>query len=80
MGRSENSIASQEKVGVLGKIDGRLGVIEYSDLPPEEQNARNPDGTLKFRAGNIATHVLNVDFVEKENKGGLRLPWHLAHK
>ncbi|MCH7755583.1 UDPGP type 1 family protein [candidate division KSB1 bacterium] len=70
----------EEKVGVLGKIDGRLGVIEYSDLPAETQTARNSDGTLKFRAGNIATHILDVDFVEKENKGGLRLPWHLAHK
>lgn len=70
----------QEKVGVLGRINGRLGVIEYSDLPEEEQNARNAEGTLKFRAGNIAIHVLSVDFVEQENRGGLRLPWHLAHK
>jgi len=70
----------EEKVGVLGKIDGRLGVIEYSDLPAEQQTARNSDGRLKFCAGNIATHILDRNFVEKETKGGLRLPWHLAHK
>lgn len=69
-----------EKVGVLGRIDGKLGVIEYSDLAEAEKTARNPDGTLKFRAGSIAIHILNVDFVELENEGGLKLPWHMAHK
>lgn len=69
-----------EKVGVLGRVDGRLGVIEYSDLSDEQKEARNPDGTLRFGAGNIAIHVLNVEFVEQENQGGLQLPWHVAHK
>ncbi len=69
-----------EKVGVLGTIGGRMGVIEYSDLSEEDKHARNPDGALKYRAGNTAIHVLDVDFVERENEGGLRLPWHVAHK
>lgn len=69
-----------EKVGVIGYINSKLGVIEYSDLPEEQQNARNPDGTLKFRGGSIAIHVFDVDFIEQENEGGLRLPWHVAHK
>ncbi len=69
-----------EKVGVLGRVDGKLGVIEYSDLSDDEKNARNEDGSLKFQAGNIAIHAFNVDFVERENRGGLRLPWHVAHK
>ncbi len=69
-----------EKVGVFGRINGRVGVIEYSDLSDEEKVARNPDGSLKYRWGNIAIHVLNVEFVEKENRGGLRLPWHRAYK
>jgi len=69
-----------EKVGVIGRIDGRLGVVEYSDLPDGEKAARNPDGTLKYDAGNLAIHILSVSFVEKETAGGLRLPWHVAHK
>lgn len=69
-----------EKVGVLGCVDSRLGVIEYSDLSKAQMQARNADGSLKFQAGNIAIHILNVDFVEKESEGGLRLPWHVAHK
>ncbi|RMF68675.1 MAG: UDPGP type 1 family protein [Calditrichaeota bacterium] len=73
-------IDPSEKVGVVGRIDGELGVIEYSDLPEAEKRARNPDGSLKFRGGSIAIHVLDVAFVERENEGGLRLPWHVAHK
>ncbi len=69
-----------EKVGVLASLDGRLGVVEYSDLPEHEKTARNADGTLKFRAGSIAIHIFNRDFIERENMGGLRLPWHVAHK
>ena len=70
----------EEKVGVIGRIEGRLGVIEYSDLPHELKYAQNDDGTLRFRAGSIAIHIFNVAFVEQENQGGFHLPWHLAKK
>lgn len=70
----------EEKMGVLGKINGKLGVIEYSDLSEEDSAARNADGSLKFRAGNLAIHVFDVAFVENLNRGGLKLPWHVAHK
>ncbi len=69
-----------EKVGVIGRADGRLGCIEYSDLPDELRHATDSEGQLLFRAGNIANHVLRVDFVELLTNGGLRLPWHLARK
>ncbi len=35
---------------------------------------------MKFRAGNIATHVFDVEFIEQENRKKQSLPWHLAHK
>ncbi len=69
-----------ERVGVCGLINGTLGVIEYSDLSEAEKNARNDDGSLKFQAGNIAIHMFDVSFIERETAGGLQLPWHLAHK
>ena len=69
-----------EKVGVLGRVDGQMGCIEYSDLPGELREAREPDGALRFRAGNIAVHALSVDFVARLTRGGLELPWHLARK
>ncbi len=69
-----------EKVGVIGRVDGKLGCIEYSDLPADLREARDERGKLRFGAGNIALHVIDVDFVEELNRGGLQLPWHLAKK
>jgi UDP-N-acetylglucosamine/UDP-N-acetylgalactosamine diphosphorylase len=69
-----------EKVGVFASSEGRLGIIEYSDLPAEMMNARAADGDLRFRAGNIAIHVFAIDFVRRLTQGGLRLPYHRAIK
>lgn len=70
-----------EKVGNFCFADGRLQVIEYSDLPEELARQTNPDGSLKFNAGSIAIHALRVSFIERLNAGGqLRLPWHRAEK
>ena len=80
---SSKVVAKQEpseKVGVLGRADGKLGCIEYSDLPDDLRNARDDDGQLTFRAGNIANHMLRRDFVERLTAGGLQLPWHMARK
>ncbi len=71
---------ADEKVGVIGKVDGQLGCIEYSDLPAELREARDPQGRLVFRAGNIAAHLLELDFVEELTREGLELPWHVARK
>jgi UDP-N-acetylglucosamine/UDP-N-acetylgalactosamine diphosphorylase len=70
----------KEKVGVLGLRDGKLCVIEYSDLPENIAKETDEKGSLKWWAGNIAIHVLDRDFVEKLNKGGFQLPYHKAEK
>jgi UDP-N-acetylglucosamine/UDP-N-acetylgalactosamine diphosphorylase len=72
--------AASEKVGVLALVDGRMGCVEYSDLPPELAERRAPDGKLVYAAGNIAVHAIEVDFVAELTRGGLALPWHLARK
>jgi len=69
-----------EKVGVLGRIDGRMGCIEYSDLPAEQREAVDDSGQLLFRAGNIAVHALEHRFVRELTRDGLDLPWHVARK
>jgi UDP-N-acetylglucosamine/UDP-N-acetylgalactosamine diphosphorylase len=71
---------ADEKVGVLARADGQMTCIEYSDLPEDLRQARDRDGQLRFRAGNIAAHVIDCDFVEELTRGGLDLPWHLARK
>lgn len=71
----------KEKVGNFCVGDGKLQVIEYSDLPDELAEQRDANGDLLFNAGSIAIHALAVSFVERLNKGGtLELVWHRAEK
>jgi UDP-N-acetylglucosamine/UDP-N-acetylgalactosamine diphosphorylase len=71
-----------EKVGVFAISQGRLTVIEYSDFPQELAVARNPDGSRRFDAGNIAIHLLSRSFVERltADAASFALPWHRANK
>jgi len=48
----------EEKVGVLGKVNGWPGVVEYNDLSQEEKYACDEEGHLKFYAGNTAMQVV----------------------
>ncbi len=70
----------EEKVGIVVDIDGHLQVIEYSELSREDMYARNEDGTLKYDAGNIAVHMISIDFLEKTYQHGDALPFHAALK
>lgn len=71
-----------EKVGNFTLADGRMMVIEYSDLPKEMAVAKNADGTRQFDAGSIAIHVISRAFVERltANPDRFGLPWHRAEK
>ncbi|MDO8302596.1 MAG: UDPGP type 1 family protein [Sedimentisphaerales bacterium] len=69
-----------EKVGNFCLVDGKVTVIEYSDLPDELANKRNPDGSLVFQLGSIAIHIISRKFVEKLNAKGFALPFHRAVK
>lgn len=69
-----------EKVGVVAEIDGRLEVIEYSDLPKELAEQLDATGQLTYWAGNIAIHVFNVSFLERLAQGHSMLPFHRAIK
>jgi len=69
-----------EKVGNFCLINGNVTVIEYSDLPDELAERRNPDGSLAFKLGSIAIHIINRTFVEKLNADGFSLPLHRAVK
>ena len=71
---------AREKVGVFGMVDGKLRVVEYSDMTREDMEARNADGGLTYGAGSIAIHLIDVSFVEAEVRDGFRLPYHVAHK
>lgn len=71
-----------ERVGNFCMVDGKLTVIEYSDLPESLAREKNADGTRRYNAGSIAIHVLNRSFVERLTADRLmsEMPWHRAEK
>jgi UDP-N-acetylglucosamine/UDP-N-acetylgalactosamine diphosphorylase len=69
-----------DKVGNIVEVDGRLYVIEYSDLPESVGQQTNPDGSLKIWAGSIAVHVFNMELLERASKQASSLPFHYARK
>ena len=73
-------VGPREKVGNFCLVDGKVTVIEYSDLPDELAEKKNPDGSLAFQLGSIAIHIISRSFVEKLNAGGFALPLHKAVK
>lgn len=80
---SSQVIAKQdplERVGNVVQVDGRLHVIEYSDLPDEVAEQREADGTLTIWAGSIAVHAMDMDFLARTAHRADALPFHVAHK
>lgn len=72
-----------EKVGVFAQSVGKTMVMEYSDLPANMADARDRDGTLLFKAANIAVHALSLAFIDRLTSGsgeGASLPYHRAEK
>lgn len=61
---------SGESVGRLANIDGKKGVVEYTELPEGAED--------KFQNANIGIHVFSTDFLEKA--ASIKMPYHLAKK
>jgi UDP-N-acetylglucosamine/UDP-N-acetylgalactosamine diphosphorylase len=72
---------AMEKLGHFTLLDGRLVIIEYSDMPDNLLQKRDADGRLTFRAGSPAIHVLSRKFIQRLTAGGtLNLQPHRATK
>lgn len=69
-----------ERVGNVVSVDGRVQMIEYSDLPQKFAEQTNADGSLKLWAGNLAVHVFDREFLARSAKQPDALPFHRAHK
>lgn len=69
-----------EKVGHFCRDGARVLVVEYSDLPVEMQEERDENGELRFKAGSIAIHLLDREFVRRMASGEGQLPFHRADK
>lgn len=69
-----------ERVGNVCMHQGRVVVIEYSDFPDELARAKNPDGSRRLNVGNLAIHLLDVDFVDRIIAQKFELPYRRAEK
>lgn len=70
----------KDRVGNMVMVDGKLYVIEYSDLPESAGERRKPDGSLAIWAGSIAVHMMNLDLLQNNASYSSSLPFHLAKK
>lgn len=70
----------EEKVGILAIVNGRCGIIEYSDLPAAMASERAADGSVVFRAGSPAIHLFGLDFLERVTVRDTGLRFHVARK
>jgi len=73
----------EEKVGVFCQQEGEALVVEYSDLPERLAQERDETGEIRFRAGSIAIHIFDRNFVDRLGSGrddSAKLPFHLANK
>jgi len=74
---------AEEKLGHFCAQNGQLVVIEYSDLPMTLQREMDAAGQLRYRAGSIALHLLDREFIRRMARSdgvGLSLPFHRADK
>tara|TARA_B100001778_G_scaffold197140_1_gene162639 strand:- start:640 stop:2082 length:1443 start_codon:yes stop_codon:yes gene_type:complete len=71
-----------EKVGMFCEYNGKLAIVEYSDMPQKIKDMEDANGDLLFRAGNVAIHLFDREFIDRV--GGLssdeKLPFHKASK
>ncbi len=61
----------EEKVGHFCLQNGKVVVIEYSDMPVAMQQEKGADGALRYGAGSIAIHIIDRDFAARMAGGAV---------
>jgi len=69
-----------EAVGVVCRLDGKVQVVEYSEISKETAELKEGN-RLVYRAGNICNHFFRRDFLQRVcEKHEKQLPHHVAKK
>lgn len=76
--KSVIKVSPKEKAGVFCKIDGKPGIIEYSELPESMAEEIDENGELVYGDVNILSHLFSIESLEDLSK--LNLPYHIAQK
>jgi UDP-N-acetylglucosamine/UDP-N-acetylgalactosamine diphosphorylase len=73
--------APDEKLGLIARSDGRLVVVEYTELDAECAGSRDAQGELVYWTGSTAIHVFATDFIRRVAADAERiLPFHVSAK
>lgn len=71
----------EERVGILAKQEGKVTVVEYSEMPDAQRLALAADGSLLYPCANLSLFCFGMDFIKKiANITVDKLPLHLAYK
>ena len=66
-----------EKVGVYAKKDGKLAVVEYTEISEELASRRDEEG-LYLKCSNIMNQILSWEFIKKSSNS--EIPYHEQFK
>ena len=70
-----------EKVGVVARADGKIGVIEYTEIDDEHRFATDDNGELVFWTGSVAIHLFSTAFIRRVAESADELlPYHASAK
>jgi len=70
-----------EKVGVVARVDDRIGIVEYTEIDDAHRNQRGADGELVYWAGSIAIHAIETEFARRvAAQADALLPFHASIK
>lgn len=67
-----------ENVGILCKKNGKVKVIEYTEIPEKIRLAVNSDGEIKYGESHIMCNLFNIEAIEKASSNELK--YHIAEK
>lgn len=76
--RTVTKKSPSENVGLYCKQNGKVKVIEYTEMPKKYAEMTNKNGELVFCESNIMCNLFRIDAIEKA--ATKKLKFHLAHK
>ena len=75
--KTTTKVSPEEKVGVVCTMNGKPGVVEYTEIPYEMANRRNESGELVFGEGHLGISIFSRKLLERITS---KLHYHAALK
>ncbi len=74
-------IDPEEKVGVVVQREGKIGIVEYTELSDADRYAKDEKGALRWQIANAGLFCFSMDFIQRvASDPKIVLPYHLARK